>query len=148
MTRSRAETFISALRALEGEGDVEPIVACFAADAALSDVSRTYHGREGARRFWTSYRQQFGSVQSTVSRVIETDNRSVLIWRSRAALRDGPRIEYRGVSVLTLRGDEVARFETFYDSAAFAARSKQEGEPATREGRSDDVRSDNESPRP
>ena len=48
MTRTRAESFIAALQALEEQGDVEPIVACFAADAALSDLSRTEHGREGA----------------------------------------------------------------------------------------------------
>lgn len=130
MTRTRAESFIAALQALEEEGDVEPIVACFAADAALSDLSRTEHGREGARRFWASYRQQFDSVHSTVSRVIETDNHSVLLWRARGALRQGRRIEYRGVSVLTLRGDEVARFETFYDSAAFAGRPVPQTEPA------------------
>lgn len=119
MPRPETESFINALHALEEKGDVEPLAERFTVDAALTNMARTEHGHDGVRQFWSGYRHQFGRIRSTFSKVIESDAHAVLVWTSRGTLARGQPIEYRGVSVLTWRADKVARFETFYDSAAF-----------------------------
>lgn len=111
--------FIDALHRLEQSGDVEPMVAQFAADAELVNLARHDAGNDGARTFWQRYRQQFGEIESRFSRIIETGSDAVLVWRSRGSLSQGRPIDYRGVSLLSLRDGKVARFETVYDSAAF-----------------------------
>lgn len=110
---------MSAVHELERGGDVEPLLACFGPEATLSNLALTEQGREGARRFWSAYRHQFGEIRSEFTDVIEQKNSTVLVWTARGTLTNGKPIEYRGTSILTWREDRVERFESIYDSAAF-----------------------------
>jgi ketosteroid isomerase-like protein len=111
--------FIAALRALEEHGDADRIAEIFSPDADLVNLSHSEHGADGARRFWQAYRAQFGDIRSTFNRVVEAGPDAVLVWRSQGTLAQGHPLDYRGVSLLSLRGGKVSRFETYYDSAAF-----------------------------
>jgi ketosteroid isomerase-like protein len=111
--------FIAALRALEEHGDADRIAEMFTADAELLNLSHSERGTDGARRFWRAYRGQFGDIRSTFSRVVEAGPDAVLVWRSQGTMAQGHPLDYRGVSLLSLSGGKVARFETYYDSAAF-----------------------------
>ena len=58
MSRGVAERFVEALRTLEDERDVEPLVEVHTEDCEVGNVSvpKTFTGHEGLREFWTSYR--------------------------------------------------------------------------------------------
>lgn len=62
---------------------------------------------------------QFSDIHSRFARIVECGCDAVLVWQSEGALTEGRPVDYRGVSLLTLRGGKVARFETYYDSAVF-----------------------------
>lgn len=119
MTTRATERFILALHDLEQNATLEPLLECFSGDCALSNLAHSEHGKEGARRFWTLYREQFADIRSNFSDVIETAGYSVLVWTAEGRLHHGQPIKYRGASILGWRDDRVARFETIYDSAAF-----------------------------
>ena len=94
-------------------------MAFFAEDAELANLTHSERGSDGARRFWQVYRAQFSDIRSRFSRIVECGCDAVLVWRSEGALTEGRPVDYRGVSLLTLRGGKVVRFETYYDSAVF-----------------------------
>ncbi|MDQ4075054.1 MAG: nuclear transport factor 2 family protein [Chloroflexota bacterium] len=121
---------MNALQGMEETGDMQKLVELFSEDAELRRLTldEAYHGREGARAFWNEYLEQFREIRSTFHNVIEGDNTAALEWTSKGRLREGEEIEYRGVSILEWDGDQVQRFRTYYDSAAFIAQPAEEGE--------------------
>lgn len=114
-----AQTFADTLQRIEETRDPEPLVALFADAAELHNLAFGEAGLEGARRFWQTYLDQFDSIRSEFSHLIEHDGQAALVWTSTGALKGGHPITYRGVSILEVEGDKVRRFETVYDSAAF-----------------------------
>jgi hypothetical protein len=72
-----------------------------------------------APTFWQQYLAEFDEVSSEFTRVTEAGDEGILEWRSSGRLASGRDIDYRGVSLLTFDGDRVARFATYYDTAAF-----------------------------
>ena len=114
-----AQRFAEALQSTEGSRDPEPLVQLFAEDAQLHNLAIADQGVEGARDFWQTYLDQFETIRSEFSHLIEQDGQAALVWTSSGALRGGRPITYRGVSVIEFDGDKVHRFETVYDSAAF-----------------------------
>jgi hypothetical protein len=114
-----AQTFADALQRTEEMRDPEPLVALFAEGAELHNLAFGESGIEGARRFWQTYLDQFDSIRSEFSHLIEQGSQAALVWTSQGALKGGHPITYRGVSVIEVEGDKVRRFETVYDSAAF-----------------------------
>lgn len=122
-TRAMAERFMAALQAFEADGNVEPLVELFHDDAECANLAHTEHDRDGVQKFWTEYRQAFATVRSTFSATLFADRGAALEWASEGALATGAPLTYRGVSVLEIDGDRVRRFRTYYDSAAFTART-------------------------
>ena len=113
--------FIDALSELEQASNLGPMAALYAPDARLQNFADLLTGSDAPTQFWQRYRAQFQTISSAFSRIIETPDASVLIWRSEGQLKDGHPITYRGVSILTLKGEQIQAFETYYDSAAFVS---------------------------
>lgn len=114
---SKASEFIEALRRIEEDGDVEPMVQLFTPDAELSNptVPRPLRGQVGARDFWRSYRGIFGEVRSEFRRIVESDEASILEWTSRGTFAYGGEFSYDGVSVIEHPGGAITRFRAYFD---------------------------------
>lgn len=120
--------FIDALSRLHDTRDVEPLVELFADDATLTKAGLPHeqHGKDGARTFWTQYRDVFDDLSSDFSHTVTEDGIAYLEWSSTGTLRDGTDFRYDGVSVL--EGDDtITAFRTYYDTAAFLHAEKQSG---------------------
>ncbi len=115
-----AQRFIEALHKLEDNHDVEVIVAMYADDARMGNVlsGDQFTGLEGARQFWTKYRDAFGDVHSEFRNIIVTDNRAALEWVTSGTGPDSKPFTYEGVSILEIAGDKLTRFHAFFDSAS------------------------------
>lgn len=121
------ETFADRLQEFERTRDVEPLVELFAEEAELSklDAAAVHRGRDGARQFWTEYRDVFDDLRSEFTGDVRGDGKAVLEWVAEGSLRhtpgdSGPRpVRYPGVSILEVEGDSIRRFRTVYDSGPF-----------------------------
>ena len=118
----RSQRFADALNALE-EGDEQAILEQFAEGADLQRPERKERRGESAdaETFWQEYMGQFETIRTEFSRVVESGDEGILEWNSTGTLATGRSIEYAGVSLLTFNDDGVARFATYYDTAAFIA---------------------------
>lgn len=116
-----AQTFIDALRAIEERRDFAAMLALYDDDSECRNANdpRRYRGRDGAERFWRSYRAAFERVRSSFRAVVEDETHAVLEWTSRGQSVHGAPCEYEGVSVIDFRDDgRVHRFRAYFDSAA------------------------------
>ncbi|CAN5690837.1 nuclear transport factor 2 family protein [soil metagenome] len=117
MEAQRAKTFIDALHRLEEQSDVEPIASLYTGGADISNpvVQHAHTGQEGARDFWTAYRDTFDTIHSDFHHVLEEADTAVLEWTSRGRSAAGEEFFYRGVSVLEFEGDRIAAFRAYFD---------------------------------
>jgi limonene-1,2-epoxide hydrolase len=115
------QRFLDALAALERERKVDAMLRVFSDSARLSRLGRPVErGRDGVRRFWQDYRDQFGdAVESEFCRLIEAKEVVTLEWRTEGQLSTSRPISYAGVSVFEFEGEKITDFRTYYDSAAF-----------------------------
>lgn len=121
--------FVAALGELHDSRDVEPLVELFADDATLdkAGIPHGQHGKDGARTFWTQYRDVFDNLESSFSHTVTDDGIAFLEWNSTGTLRDGTPFRYDGVSVLEGDDEAVTAFRTYYDTAAFLSAEKRGG---------------------
>jgi ketosteroid isomerase-like protein len=117
MSRGVAERFVEALRTLEDERDVEPLVEVHTEDCEVGNVSvpGTFTGHEGLREFWTSYRNTFGKMRSTFRNVLAAEDKAALEWTTEGT-SDGDEVSYDGVSILEIEGEKVKRFMAYFDT--------------------------------
>ena len=117
-----AEQFTDALSRLEQKRDVEPMTALFAENADVGNViaPEKFHGPEGARDFWTKYRNTFDTLRSTFRNRILSDGRIALEWTTEGTSGDGNRVEYDGVSILETDGEKITRFRAYFDAGSLA----------------------------
>lgn len=117
MSRQVAEQFIEALHKLEEDRDLDPIVATYSEDCEVGNiiVPEQFKGPDGARRFWTEYRDTFGEIHSSFRNVIASDGGAALEWTTKATSADGDPLEYDGVSILEIEGDKVTRFRAYFN---------------------------------
>jgi ketosteroid isomerase-like protein len=117
MAEQVAKQFIEALGKLESGRDVEPLVAVHADNCEVGNliVPEHFKGPDGAREFWTEYRDTFASITSTFRNIIATDGRAALEWTSSGTSLDGASFEYDGVSILEIAGDKITRFRAYFD---------------------------------
>jgi ketosteroid isomerase-like protein len=115
--QSIAERFIAALGQLEGARDVEPLVTLHGEDCDVGNVNvpERFHGPDGARRFWSEYRDTFGEVRSEFRNVIATADRVALEWTTTGTSVDDKPLTYDGVSILEVDGDKLTRFRAYFD---------------------------------
>ena len=118
MSRQATEAFIGALERLESERDLEGIARLFTDDCEVGNLTapEKFHGPDGARQFWTKYRETFDDVRSTFSRIIVGEGSAALEWTTEATGRDGAPIRYDGVSLLDFDGDRVRRFRAYFNA--------------------------------
>ncbi len=111
------ERFIAALETLEQQQDVEPLADLYAATADVGNVvtPHDFTGPDGARDFWTRYREAFSEVRSSFRNVIVADGRAALEWTSEGSNADGTPFRYDGVSVLELDGEAITRFRAYFN---------------------------------
>lgn len=121
MPHATAKLFAQTLQQIEKDGDPAALVELFADDAELENLATKspLKGRDGATQFWQKYLDGFERVESKFTHTHESDGVAVLEWVSEGTLPTGQPIRYRGVSVLELKGEQVRKFRTYYDSAAF-----------------------------
>ncbi len=113
------ERFIAALETLEQQRDVEPIADLHASDAEVGNVVSPHHfaGPDGARDFWTRYREAFGEVRSTFRNVIVADGRAAPEWTTEGTNADGSPFKYDGVSIMEMDsdGEAITRFRAYFN---------------------------------
>jgi len=112
------------LQQTEQTKDVEPLVALFSEDAEFGNLiqSQPLQGKAAIRMYWQEYLATFGQVHSEFEHVVEGEKLTVLEWTSTGTLPSGKPMSYRGVSILEFQGEQVQRFRTYFDSAAFVPR--------------------------
>ena len=114
--------FADALQQLERSRDLDPFLEQFAEQAELlrPEPGRAEHGRDGARRYWQAYLDQFEQISSEFGRLEQDGRLAELEWTGRGRLGTGREITYAGVSLLALDdAGLVTRFATYYDTSAF-----------------------------
>ncbi|MBD1909120.1 MULTISPECIES: nuclear transport factor 2 family protein [unclassified Leptolyngbya] len=128
-TRDITSRFIHTLQKTEETGDIESLVALFSSNAELMNLAtlEPLKGKEGAYRFWQKYLFVFNHIHSEFTNIVESENTSVLEWVSKGTLSTSEEITYRGISVLEFDGENVKRFRTYYDSAAFLPQGAKHG---------------------
>ena len=119
MPEKITEKFIEALEKLEETKDVETIVSLFSEDCEVGNVTLTekLSGSEGAKQFWTNYRQTFDEIKSTFKNIIITDGTAALEWTSEGTGSSGSKINYEGVSVLEIENGKITRFFAYFNPA-------------------------------
>jgi hypothetical protein len=117
MSREVADDFIEALRRLEEDEDVEPLVEIHAEDCEVGNVSvpETFRGHDGLREFWTSYRGTFGEMRSEFRNIFATEEGAALEWTTQGT-SNGDSVSYDGVSILEIEGGKVRRFMAYFDT--------------------------------
>jgi ketosteroid isomerase-like protein len=111
------ERFIAALETLEQQRDVEPLADLYATEAEVGNVvtPHEFTGPDGARDFWTRYREAFGEVRSSFRNVIVAEGRAALEWTTEGTNADGSPFTYDGVSILEMDGDAITRFRAYFN---------------------------------
>lgn len=119
MSKQIADQFIEALWKLEESRDLEPIVAMYAEDSEVGNVvaPEKFHGPDGAREFWTKYRETFGEIKSTFRNVIATEGHAALEWTTTGTSTGGSPVEYDGVSILEIENGKLTRFRAYFHAA-------------------------------
>jgi hypothetical protein len=119
MSQEVADKFIEALRKLEEDQDVEPLVEICTEHCEVGNVSvsETFRGHEGLREFWTEYRKTFGEMKSTFRNVVATEEGAALEWTTEGT-SNGEDVSYDGVSILEIEGGKVRRFMAYFDTRA------------------------------
>lgn len=115
-----AEQFIDALRALEERRELEAMIALYGEESETGNINapEKFTGTEGAREFWTKYRETFGEVRSTFRNRIINDTRAALEWTTEGTTANGAPVSYEGVSILEIEGDRITRFRAYFDPEA------------------------------
>ena len=125
---TRASAFAQALQQFEKDHDLDAFARVFADDAQVLRPEQRggEQGQDGVRTFWQQYLDQFETVRSEFSRVVEAGPLGELEWTSRGSLgsaQEAKTVEYQGVSLLEFDDQGlVKRFATYYDTAALAHR--------------------------
>jgi limonene-1,2-epoxide hydrolase len=117
MSNEVADDFVKALRKLEEDRNVEPLVELHTEDCEVGNVSvsGTFRGHEGLREFWTSYRSTFGEMKSEFRNVFATEDGAALEWTTEGTSNDDA-VSYDGVSILEIEGGKVRRFMAYFDT--------------------------------
>src|ERR671912_31401 len=117
MSKEVADSFVEALRKLEEDRDVEPLVEIHTEGCEVGNVSvsETFRGHEGLCEFWTEYRKTFDEMKSTFRNVFATEEGVALEWTTEGT-SNGEAVSFEGVSMLEVEGGKVGRFMAYFDT--------------------------------
>lgn len=115
------ERFTDALHTLDADRDPQPLVDLAGDDARLVKLDEHHEttGKDGARTFWSDYRDVFGEIETTFTHSVVGETSAALEWTSTGTLRSGKPFTYRGVTVIEGDEHQLSGVRTYYDSAAF-----------------------------
>ncbi|HZH33762.1 MAG TPA: nuclear transport factor 2 family protein [Pyrinomonadaceae bacterium] len=118
MSQQIAEKFINALRKLEETGEPEEISGLYTESAEIANVvaPKKFTGQDGARDFWTKYRETFGEMRSEFRNRIYTENAAALEWTTIGTSKEDHEITYSGVTILEIEGDKISRSCAYFNS--------------------------------
>lgn len=120
-----ARRFVGALRTLEQEHDLGPMLELFAEDAQLTRVDG--RGPRAAREFWDEYIRTFAEIGTRFTHVTEGRAGVALEWRSQGTMPDGHGMDYAGATVLDVDSGLITGLRSYYDSAPFATEGARVG---------------------
>ena len=122
-TMELTRRFADALHAVdESEDAIDDMVALFAENAEIRNAAldlegEKHEGREGARDFWKTYRQQLSDVSTTFHQTTAGEGSGGLFWVTSGKGADGDAIEYHGATSLAFDDDGlIAHFRGYYDT--------------------------------
>ncbi len=123
-----------ALRALENDRDLQPLVQLFAEDAEVSNplLPNPVFGIEAVRKYWRSYLDRFAEIKSEFLSFVDARDASVLEWISTGRLLDGRPVEYSGSTVLTSQDELITHMHAYFDPRALLEASRREPTPIRR----------------
>jgi ketosteroid isomerase-like protein len=112
--------FSQALRALENEGDMQPIVQLFACDAEVFNplMLQPESGLEAVRRFWRTYLDCFSQVKSEFLRFVDARDVSAVEWIVNGVFHDGRQVEYSGTTMIETQDEQITRMHAYFDPRA------------------------------
>ena len=118
MTEVTAEKFIAALHKLEENHEPEEIVALYADNAEIANVVAPgkFSGQQGARDFWTKYRETFGEMRSEFRNKIYGENSVALEWTTTGSSNNSNEICYSGVKILEIENDQITRSCAYFNA--------------------------------
>jgi ketosteroid isomerase-like protein len=128
-----ARRFVTALRTLEQDGDLDEMVRLGTDDTRWWSVGSDGEavGSDAARQFWTKYRRAFAEIASDFTTVTETPTRVLLEWTSHGRHHNGAPVRYAGATVLEFgdpSDDEtLTGVRLYFDTAATMIRSSEPG---------------------
>ncbi|MBC7798160.1 MAG: nuclear transport factor 2 family protein [Pyrinomonadaceae bacterium] len=118
MSKEIGENFVAALRELEESRNVEKIASLYAENAEIGNVvaPKKFIGRDGARDFWTKYRETFSEISSEFRNKIHTENQSALEWTTTGKSNGEKDIIYSGVTILEIENGKISRSCAYFNS--------------------------------
>lgn len=117
MSQAAAQEFIDALHELERTGDPGALVARYADDCEVGNLTATgsFQGNGGARQFWSEHRQLFDELRSTFRNIIVEDGRAALEWTIEGRAKAGGEVTFTGVTLLEFEGESITRSMAYFD---------------------------------
>ena len=115
------DRFTDALHTLDADRDPGPLLELADEQTRLVKLGehQDEHGRDGAERFWTDYRNVFDELETTFTHQVVGEHSAALEWTSTGTLRNGRPFTYQGVTVIEGDEERLTGIRTYYDSAAF-----------------------------
>jgi ketosteroid isomerase-like protein len=130
--------FIRALRALEIERDLQPMVELYTIDCELAHPMFDHlHGSEGVRKLWRKYLDSFEEIRTEFVSAVDGHDISVIEWISSATTLDGHPLEYGGASVLASEDNRITSMHVYFDPRAVIEATRREATPIRIPGRPD-----------
>ncbi len=126
--QGQAQQFIDALHELEqcdaaaSENQVDKLVTLFSPQTRLTNAALQLAGKEesgidGARRFWSEYKNALGQCFSSFNHVTVDADAAGLFWTTEGTGMDGQPVKYDGVSLLEYDEEGLIRFfRGYYDT--------------------------------
>jgi ketosteroid isomerase-like protein len=124
MSEHDATAFVDALRTLEDDGNVDPLVALYADDSVSTNLAGAQMtGPDGAREFWTADRSLFTSVRSEFRNTVTDGAVAMFEWTRTGEGRGGETVNIDGVSVVEFADGRIMRFAGYIDPSALGQQS-------------------------
>jgi ketosteroid isomerase-like protein len=134
--------FVRALRALENELDLQPLVQLYAEDSELRNplFEESLSGTAGVRRYWRQYLDRFQEIRTEFTFLIDGQDTSVLEWISSATAPDGRPLEFRGVTLLLSKDAQITSMHVYFDPRPLPGQPQRRKEPTPIRASLDDAK--------
>lgn len=134
--------FVRALRALENELDLQPLVQLYATDCKITNplLDEPLAGQEGTRRYWRMYLDRFHEIRTEFLSSVDGQQGSALEWVSSATASDGRPLEFGGVTLLHSKDERIVNMHVYFDPRPVLAVAPARKEPTPIRASLDDAK--------